>query len=115
MPLVSTVGPIGWLPTAAANATPQASTTAKLIEANSRTVLLIPNSFFYPRSVSISVRIPEVQLRRIPLPRTPVNSVASPPRRCNHHHHARHADRRTKHVPTVRPKSVYDHAPHKRQ
>jgi hypothetical protein len=37
----------GWLLTAAANATtPRASNTAKLIEANSRTILLIPISFF---------------------------------------------------------------------
>jgi hypothetical protein len=36
----------GGLLTAAANATPHASNTAKLMEANSRTILLIPNSFF---------------------------------------------------------------------
>src|SRR5215203_6914180 len=36
----------GWLLIAAANATPHASNTAKLIEANRRTTLLIPNSFF---------------------------------------------------------------------
>src|SRR5215211_4193057 len=46
----------GWLLTAAAKATPQASNTAKLIEANSRTILLIPKSFFNPCSVSIPVR-----------------------------------------------------------
>src|SRR5215204_3601329 len=54
-------------------------------------------------------------LLRIHLPRTPVNSAASHPRRGNHYHYARHADRRTKHVPTVRPEPVYDYAPPKRQ
>src|SRR5215207_2387604 len=56
--LVCTVLPafFGWLLSAAANATPHASNTAKLIEANSRTILLIPNSCFNPCSVSIPVR-----------------------------------------------------------
>src|SRR5215218_11213814 len=46
----------GWLLIAAANATPHASKTAKLIEANSRMTLLIPNSCFNPCLVSIPVR-----------------------------------------------------------